>query len=238
MSTEILKLENVSAGYKNNVIIRDINFSVYSGERLIVMGPNGSGKSTLLKAILRLVNIFSGSIIFDGTQIEKLPESKLRLIRARIGYLPQGGVLFPHMKIIDNVAIPLRVVFRLSKQEAYQKARHFLSLMGVEELANRYPAQLSGGQRQRVAIARALSTDPKILLLDEPTSGLDPESRVDVLNVLYDLAKLGKAMIVVTHETDFAKRIADRVIVIKKGSIEYIGSFSQGIVDIIERRGG
>ncbi|MCI4437973.1 MAG: amino acid ABC transporter ATP-binding protein, partial [Ignisphaera sp.] len=150
-------------------------------------------------------------------------------------YVPQEGVLFPHMKVIDNVALPLRLALGMSKAEAYKKALEYLKLFDMHELAYRYPAQLSGGQRQRVAIVRALALEPDLLLLDEPTSNLDPSSRREVVEVLYNIAKMGKSMVLVTHELEIANKVSDKVIAMKSGRVVYEGPFNESIAkDVYE----
>ncbi len=214
---DLLIVENLYVGYGSRIVVRGVSFRLGRGEKLVVMGPNGAGKSTLLKAIPRLIEPVKGRIVFDGVDVTSLDEKRLRLVRARMGYVPQGGTLFPHMRVLDNVALPLRLVRGLSRREAVEKALQYLELMGVADLAERYPAQLSGGQQQRVALARALAMEPDLLLLDEPTANLDEESRREVLQALHRIASLGKSMIVVTHEKDFARRVADRVALMENG---------------------
>jgi polar amino acid transport system ATP-binding protein len=228
--SRLLKLADVTSGYSGKPVIMDVSFTVFEGEKVVVIGPNGSGKSTLLKTILMLIEPIKGSIIFRDVDIVKLPKSELPRIRVRMGYVPQEGVLFPHMKVVDNVALPLRLALKMSKAEARKKALDYLKLFDIHDLAYRYPAQLSGGQRQKVAIIRALALEPELLLLDEPTLNLDPSSRRDVLEVLYNVAKLGKSMIVVTHEMDVVSKISDKVIAMKSGRVVYEGSFNESIV--------
>jgi polar amino acid transport system ATP-binding protein len=228
--SRLLRLADVTSGYSGKPVIMDVSFTVFEGEKVVVIGPNGSGKSTLLKTILMLIEPIKGSIIFRDVDIVKLPKSELPRIRVRMGYVPQEGVLFPHMKVVDNVALPLRLALKMSKAEARKKALEYLKLFDIHDLAYRYPAQLSGGQRQKVAIIRALALEPELLLLDEPTLNLDPSSRRDVLEVLYNVAKLGKSMIVVTHEMDVVNKISDKVIAMKSGRVVYEGSFNETIV--------
>lgn len=230
MRSRLLRLADVTSGYSGKPVIMDVSFTVFEGEKVVVIGPNGSGKSTLLKTILMLIEPIKGSIIFRDVDIVKLPKSELPRIRVRMGYVPQEGVLFPHMKVVDNVALPLRLALKMSKAEARKKALEYLKLFDIHDLAYRYPAQLSGGQRQKVAIIRALALEPELLLLDEPTLNLDPSSRRDVLEVLYNVAKLGKSMIVVTHEMDVVNKISDKVIAMKSGRVVYEGSFNESIV--------
>ena len=220
----LLLLDSIKAGYKGEEVLHGITLLLGSSEKLVIMGPSGSGKTTLLKVIPRLVEPTSGRIIFDGIDVTGLTsESELKGIRAKIGYLPQHYGLFFHMKVIDNVVFPLRVVRGIPKDKAIDIAMKYLKLFGIEDLAERYPAQLSGGQQQRAALARALAMDPKLLLLDEPTSALDPESRLDVLEALYEVARMGKSMIIVTHEIDFALEVADRLAFMENGIITVEG---------------
>jgi len=215
----LLRLEGVRASYGGVEVLHGINLELGASERLVIMGPSGSGKTTLLKVIPRLVEPVAGSIVFDGVDLTSLGEGELRVYRSRIGYLPQHYGLFPHMKVVDNVAFPLRIVKKLPKEEARRRALEQLKLFGVEGVAERYPSQLSGGQQQRVALARALAMEPDLLLLDEPTSALDPESRMDVLDALYEVAKMGRSMIIVTHELDFALQVADRLAYMEDGRV-------------------
>lgn len=218
MTRKVLIVENLSAGYDGHEVLKNISFNLNEGEKLIIIGPSGSGKSTLLKCIVRLVEPWKGRIILDGIDVLD-PKTNIRKVRAKTGFVFQSYNLFPHMKVIDNIVLPLRVVKKLSKQDAYKKAVEVLKIVGMHKFSNKYPLQLSGGQQQRVAIARALAMDPILLLLDEPTSALDPELREEVLLTLRDVAERGISMVIVTHELDFAEDVADRVIFIDEGVI-------------------
>jgi polar amino acid transport system ATP-binding protein len=220
----LLRLEGIRAAYSGSEVLHGVDLELGEGEKLVIMGPSGSGKSTLLKVIPRLIEPTAGRILFDGRDITAANGAELRRVRASIGYLPQHYGLFLHMRIIDNVAFPLRVVLRLPREEALERAWRYLEMLGIQDLAHRYPAQLSGGQQQRAALARALAMEPRLLLLDEPTSALDPESRADVLEALYEVAGMGKSMIIVTHELDFALQAADRLAFMENGTILAEGS--------------
>lgn len=215
----LLEIRDLVTGYRGVKVLHKVSLNLDNHERIVIMGPSGSGKSTLLRCIPRLIEPWSGEILFEGIDIVKLDKKKLRTIRSKIGYLPQHYGLFPHMKVIDNIMFPLTVAKKIPKPEAKSIARKYMKMLGIQELEDRYPAQLSGGQQQRVALARALAMDPKLLLLDEPTSALDPESRIEVLEALYRVSKLGKAMIIVTHEVDFALEVADRIVFMENGRI-------------------
>ncbi|MEM2744809.1 MAG: ATP-binding cassette domain-containing protein, partial [Nitrososphaerota archaeon] len=165
-----------------------------------------------------LIKPWSGEIIFNGKVVTNDPSS-LKEIRTKIGFVFQQYSLFPHMNLLRNVALPLELGKGLKKKDAENIALSILSRLGLSDLAFKYPLELSGGQQQRAAIARALAIDPILLLLDEPTSALDPELRYEVVETLYDVAKQGRSMIIVTHEIDFAEAAADRVIFIEGGII-------------------
>jgi len=219
----LLEIRRLQVSYKGKHAVKGVDLDLSEGEKLVVMGPSGAGKSTLLKAIPLLVKPSSGRIVFDGLDLVKANSMQLRKARSKMGYVPQNYGLFPHLTVLDNITLPLRIVHKIPRREAEDRALKALNALGIGDLAHRYPAQLSGGQQQRAAIARALAIDPLLLLLDEPTSALDPESRAQVLDALYTLAKTGKAMIVVTHEADFALAVADKVAFMEDGRIVTVG---------------
>src|SRR4051794_16773116 len=199
-------------------VLQNINLSVRKGEVVVVLGPSGSGKSTLCRAINRLETIQSGTIEIDGT---KLPEEGKALanLRADVGMVFQSFNLFAHKTILENVTLGPIKVRKKSAADAKKRGMELLTRVGVDNQADKYPAQLSGGQQQRVAIARALAMDPKVILFDEPTSALDPEMVQEVLDVMVGLAAQGMTMIVVTHEMGFARKAANRVVFMADGKI-------------------
>ena len=199
-------------------VLQHIDLSVRKGEVVVVLGPSGSGKSTLCRAINRLETIQSGTIEIDGV---KLPEEGKALanLRADVGMVFQSFNLFAHKTILENVTLGPIKVRKKSAAEARQRGMELLKRVGVDNQAEKYPAQLSGGQQQRVAIARALAMQPKIMLFDEPTSALDPEMINEVLDVMVALAREGMTMLVVTHEMGFARKVAHRVIFMDEGRI-------------------
>ena len=214
----IIELSHVDKHYGNLHVLKDINLSVKKGEVVVIIGPSGSGKSTLCRTVNRLELIDSGTIKIDG---EELPaEGKnLAKLRSEVGMVFQSFNLFAHKSIIDNVTIAPINVLHMPKAAAEKEAMEFLTRVGVDSQAKKMPAQLSGGQQQRVAIARALAMHPKAILFDEPTSALDPEMINEVLDVMTELAKSGMTMLVVTHEMNFARRVADRIIFMDAGEI-------------------
>ena len=214
----IIELYNVDKHFGQLHVLKDISLSVKKGEVVVIIGPSGSGKSTLCRTINRLETIDSGEIRIDGTT---LPEEgkKLAELRSQVGMVFQSFNLFAHKTILDNVTIAPIDVLGKSKKEARAEAMELLKRVGVDSQAAKVPAQLSGGQQKRVAIARALAMHPKAILFDEPTSALDPEMIGEVLDVMTALAKGGMTMVVVTHEMNFARRVADRILFMDNGSI-------------------
>jgi polar amino acid transport system ATP-binding protein len=192
--------------------------TVARGEVVCLIGPSGSGKSTFLRCLNALERPDAGRILFDGEEVR--PDRRdVRAIRRRMGMVFQNFELFPHLTALRNVAIGPRMVLRLANTEAEARASALLAKVGLSDHATKHPAQLSGGQQQRVAIARALAMQPDLMLFDEPTSALDPETIGEVLAVMKALADEGMTMVVVTHEMDFARRVADRVAVFDRGRI-------------------
>ena len=214
----IVELRNVNKHFGSLHVLKDINLDVYKGEVVVVIGPSGSGKSTLCRTINRLETIDSGEILFEGKPLPK-EGKELAALRAQIGMVFQSFNLFAHRTILDNVTMGPVDVLHISKKEAREEAMRLLDRVGVGTQASKVPAQLSGGQQQRAAIARSLAMHPKVMLFDEPTSALDPEMIGEVLDVMTSLAAEGMTMVVVTHEMNFARRVASRVVFMDSGSI-------------------
>ena len=219
ISTEpIIELRHVDKHYGDLHVLKDINLTVHKGEVLVVVGPSGSGKSTMCRTVNRLETIDSGEILIEG---EPLPQEgrELTRMRAELGMVFQSFNLFAHMSILQNVTLGPIEVLGMKKDEAEARAMELLARVGVAEQAAKSPAQLSGGQQQRAAIARSLAMHPKAMMFDEPTSALDPEMINEVLDVMVELARGGMTMVVVTHEMNFARRVADRVVFMADGQI-------------------
>lgn len=204
--------------FGNFHVLKDINLTVYKGERVVICGPSGSGKSTLIRCINRLDEHQEGKIVVDETEMTGNIQD-VEKIRSDIGMVFQSFNLFPHMTILQNLTFAPIWVRRIPRAEAVKIAKKHLERVRIPEQADKYPGQLSGGQQQRVAIARVLCMNPKILLFDEPTSALDPEMIKEVLDVMIELAHEGMTMICVTHEMGFARTVADRVIFMDGGEI-------------------
>ena len=199
-------------------VLRGVDLEVDSGEVVCVIGPSGSGKSTLLRCVNLLEEPTAGTVAVNGVELSD-PETDLDRARRQIGMVFQQFNLFTHLSVLDNLTVAQRKVLGRSKQEAERVARRNLDRVGLESKADSMPPELSGGQQQRAAIARALAMDPTVMLFDEPTSALDPELVGDVLGVMRQLADEGMTMLVVTHEMQFAREVADRVIFMDEGSI-------------------
>ncbi|HCL03999.1 MAG TPA: glutamine ABC transporter ATP-binding protein [Lachnoclostridium phytofermentans] len=216
---EVLKVEHLMKSYdKKEPVLKDISFTLNKGEVVVIVGPSGCGKSTFLRCLNMLEPINSGTIHFKDQVISR-DEKKVHEIRQKIGMVFQSYDLFPHKNIIGNILLaPLKVQKR-AKKEVELEAEALLERVGLLEKKEAYPRQLSGGQKQRVAIVRALMMHPEILLLDEITAALDPEMVREVLQVVLELAKEGNTMVIVTHEMEFAKAVADRVLFIDEGVI-------------------
>ena len=208
--------EGVEKWFGKFQALKGITATIKRGEVIVILGPSGSGKSTYIRTINRLERHDKGRIVVDG--IELTDDIKnIEKVRTEIGMVFQSFNLFPHMSVMTNITLAPRNVRRWPKKKAEEKAMMILERVGIPEQARKYPAQLSGGQQQRVAIARALAMEPKIMLFDEPTSALDPEMIKEVLDVMKELARSGMTMVVVTHETGFAKEVADRVLFFDEG---------------------
>ena len=218
MADALLTINNVVKRFDDTTILDGISFSVKKSEVIVIVGPSGCGKSTLLRCINALEPIQEGSITLDGDVIERNSKT-LPLLRQRIGMVFQSYDLFPHLTVLDNILLAPCKVQKRDKEEVKQEAMSLLERVGLKEKAKSYPRELSGGQKQRVAIVRALCMHPEILLFDEVTAALDPEMVREVLDVMLDLAKQGRTMLIVTHEMQFARAIADRTIFLDNGKI-------------------
>ena len=216
----MIDIKNISKWYGSFQVLTDCTTSIKKGEVVVVCGPSGSGKSTLIRTVNRLEEIKSGQLFVDGHDMHApMSSAQLNRLRSRIGFVFQSFNLFPHLSALDNVMLSPMHVNGIKRSEARDKALQLLERVGLAAKALSFPAQLSGGQQQRVAIARALAMNPKAILFDEPTSALDPELVGDVLEVMRKLAETGMTMVVVTHEMQFAREVADRVLFIDGGVV-------------------
>ena len=216
----MIKFDHVDKVYNNGVkALDDVNLEIEQGEFVAVIGLSGAGKSTLIRTVNKMIDVTSGTVTVNGTDVSKLQGKELRKFRRKIGMVFQSYDLFPHKTILDNITLAPRKVQKRGKAEAEREAMELLERVGLADRKNDYPRQLSGGQKQRVAIVRALCMHPELLLLDEITAALDPEMVREVLDVVLSLARSGSTMLIVTHEMSFAKAIADRVFFLEQGKI-------------------
>lgn len=217
-SKNLLEVRHLHKDYGNGAVLKDVSLNLRQGEVLVIIGPSGCGKSTFLRCMNGLESIQSGEILLDGEAITG-DKTKWSEVRQKIGMVFQSYELFPHMTVIDNILLgPLKVQKR-SKKEAEEEALKLLDRVGLLDKKDAFPRQLSGGQKQRVAIVRALIMKPEIMLFDEVTAALDPEMVREVLDVMMELARSGSTMMIVTHEMQFARAAADRVIFLDGGEI-------------------
>ncbi|MBO5756625.1 MAG: amino acid ABC transporter ATP-binding protein [Clostridia bacterium] len=222
----MIELLHLQKAYPNSTPLKDVCATIHKGDVIAVIGASGCGKSTLLRCINMLDPPTGGKIIVSGEDITA-PGYDLNRLRMKVGMIFQSFNLFLHQSIIENVMQPQMKLLGRSKQEAYDKAYSLLSVMGLSKQQFQFPDQISGGQQQRVAIARALAMDPDILLLDEPTSALDPTMVGEVEAVIYELAKRGTTMLLVTHDMNFARSVSNRVFYMDEGGIYEDGTPEQ-----------
>ncbi|MFD3735392.1 ectoine/hydroxyectoine ABC transporter ATP-binding protein EhuA [Streptomyces sp. NPDC058632] len=216
----MIRLEKVTKRFGHNTVLDNLDFSVDAGKHVTLIGPSGSGKTTILRLLMTLLKPEEGTITVDGDQLFPAPEKQVREIRKKIGMVFQHFNLFPNMTVLRNITEAPVTVLGMSRDEAEERARELLEMVGLTEHVDKHPSQLSGGQQQRVAIARALAMRPQVLLLDEVTSALDPELVAGVLDVLRDIARSTDiTMLCVTHEMNFARDISDRVLMFDQGRI-------------------
>ena len=226
MSQVVLSIRDLHKIYAGGVhAVRGVSFDVHEGESVAIIGSSGSGKSTVLRCINRLIEPTEGAILLRDEQINT-PSADVNEVRSRIGMVFQSFELFAHLKVLDNVTLGLRYVRGMSKEEANEVALEVLGRVDMLERVDAYPGNLSGGQKQRVAIARALAMKPEVILFDEPTSALDPELIGSVLQTIRGLADEGMTMVIVTHEINFARDVADRIVYMDHGQVAEEGPSS------------
>ncbi|NAO99869.1 ATP-binding cassette domain-containing protein [Halomonas sp. MG34] len=214
----MIKAEKITKVFGKNMVLEEISTTVQQGEVVTIIGPSGSGKSTFLRCLNLLEVPTSGEIFMNGNEITSPKINKLE-VRKNIGMVFQHFHLFPHMTVLENVIYAPQKVKGIDKSTAVESAKKLLAKVGLTDKESSYPNHLSGGQKQRVAIARALAMEPEVMLFDEPTSALDPEMVKEVLDVIKDLADTGITMVIVTHEMNFAKEVADRVLFLDQGKL-------------------
>lgn len=226
MADTVLEIRNLVKKFDGHIILNDLDMNVQEGEVVVILGPSGCGKSTLLRCINGLEEIQSGSVRVQGKEISGTKENA-GLLRQKVGMVFQSYDLFPHLSVLGNIMLSPVKVQKRKKDEVKEEALELLKKVGLADKADSYPRQLSGGQKQRVAVVRALILYPEILLFDEVTAALDPEMVREVLDVILALARQGKTMLIVTHEMQFAKAVADRIVFMDEGKIAEEGTAKQ-----------
>jgi general L-amino acid transport system ATP-binding protein len=219
-----IRLSKVNKHYGSFHALKDIDLDIAMGERVVVCGPSGSGKSTMIRCVNALEPHDQGEIFVDGVALKQDDSRSLLKIRRDVGMVFQSFNLFPHLSVLENCKLAPMHVLGVSAKEANDRAMHYLERVRIPAQANKYPGQLSGGQQQRVAIARALCMKPRVMLFDEPTSALDPEMVKEVLDTMVSLAADGMTMVCVTHEMNFARQVANRVVFMDAGQIVETGT--------------
>ena len=219
----ILEVKNLKKKFGSNLVLKDVSFSLEEGQVLAIIGSSGSGKTTLLRCLNFLETPDSGEILVNGKQLLSQSEEEIRQNRLHFGLVFQNFNLFPQYTVFQNVTLAPTLLNVDTAEAIKEKAHQLIARVGLSQKENSYPYQLSGGQQQRVAIARALAMNPQVLCFDEPTSALDPELTGEVLRVIRELKNTHSTMIVVTHEMEFAKSVADVVIYMADGVIEEMG---------------
>jgi len=216
--TEIIKVKGLCKSFGDNQVLRDIDYTIKQGEKIVIVGPSGSGKSTFLRCLNLLEKPTSGQIIFEGEDITNA-HKRLNKIRQKMGMVFQNFNLFPHLTVRANITLAPTQLKTMNREEADRQADRLLARIGLSDKAETYPNMLSGGQKQRIAILRSLAMNPGVMLFDEPTSSLDPEMVGEVLALMKDLAADGMTMVVVTHEMGFAREVATKVLFMDGGRI-------------------
>lgn len=214
----MIEVKNLCKDFGDTKVLKDINYTINKGEKIVVVGPSGSGKSTFLRCLNLLEEPTSGEVWFEGTKINDV-NCKIDKHRQKMGMVFQQFNLFPNMTVLKNITYAPVKLKLLTKEEAIKKAEELLKRIGLEDKADAYPNNLSGGQKQRIAIVRALIMNPDVMLFDEPTSALDPEMVGEVLDVMKELADQGMTMVVVTHEMGFARSVGTKILFMDEGKI-------------------
>lgn len=219
----MLEVKDLKKSFGDNKVLNGIDVKIEKGDRIAIIGPSGCGKSTFLRCLNLLEVPDSGKIMFDGINIcDK--NIDLSLIRRKMGMVFQQFNLFPHMTVLDNITMALVKLGVMSKEKANVKALELLDSINLKDKANNYPDELSGGQKQRVAIIRTLIMDPEVVLFDEPTSALDPEMVFEVLDLIMEVAKENITMIMVSHEMEFVKKFATKIMFLDEGKVSFYGT--------------
>ena len=218
---KILTVKNLVMKFSNHAVLKNIDFDIEKGEKVFIIGPSGCGKSTLLRCLNHLIKPTRGDITFEGHDLKK---TDINLIRTKLGLVFQSFNLFPHLTVLENIILAPTKLKLMNEEDAKQKALELLNSIKLKDKANFYPDELSGGQKQRVAIIRTLIMEPNLIMFDEPTSALDPKMTKEVTSLIQEVAETGITMLIVSHEMEFVKSLATRVIFMQDGKIIEEGS--------------
>ncbi|WP_409304303.1 amino acid ABC transporter ATP-binding protein [Peribacillus sp. SCS-155] len=237
----MIEIKGLQKHFKGLEVLKGIDLAIEKGKTAVIIGPSGSGKTTLLRCLNLLEMPDAGEITLGDQKLgfsrsTRIPAGKVIDFRHKTGMVFQNYNLFPHLTALENIMEGQVIVLKRSKQESREKALSLLEKVGLRDRADMYPHQLSGGQQQRIGIARAMAMDPEVILFDEPTSALDPELVGDVLKVIKNLAKEGMTMVIVTHEMQFARDVADKVIFMDQGVVVETGSPEQVLINTQNKR--
>ncbi len=224
----VINIENVKKAFGKNVVLKDVNLKVKEGESIVTLGKSGTGKSVILQCIAGLLKPDEGKILVYGENVPTLDDEELQTIRKKIGFLFQSGALYDSMSVRENLSFPLKRLTDLSDEEITTKVIEALKNVGLENAIDKMPSELSGGMKKRIGLARTLITDPKIMLYDEPTTGLDPSTSREISQLVLEVQKKYKTTsIIVTHDMECARMVADRIVVLKDGEYIVEGTFDE-----------
>lgn len=223
----MLEIKKLQKKFGNNIVLKGLDLKIEKGERIAIIGPSGCGKSTLLRCLNMIERPSGGQILFDGLDITS-KTTDLSIVRRKIGMVFQQFNLFPHLTVLENIILAPVKLGILSEKEAAKNALELLESIDLKDKANNYPDELSGGQKQRVAIVRTLIMNPEVILFDEPTSALDPEMVGEVLDLIMDIADKGITMLIVSHEMNFVKEFATKVLFLDEGEVSFFGTIEEG----------
>ena len=224
----VINIENVKKAFGKNVVLKDVNLKVREGESIVTLGKSGTGKSVILQCIAGLLKPDEGKILVYGENVPSLDDEELQTIRKKIGFLFQSGALYDSMSVRENLSFPLKRLTDLSDEEITTKVIEALKNVGLENAIDKMPSELSGGMKKRIGLARTLITDPKIMLYDEPTTGLDPSTSREISQLVLEVQKKYKTTsIIVTHDMECARMVADRIVVLKDGEYIVEGTFDE-----------
>jgi phospholipid/cholesterol/gamma-HCH transport system ATP-binding protein len=228
-NNSVITIQNLKKSFGDLHVLKDISLQLHKEENLVILGKSGTGKSVLIKCIARLLKADSGTINLLGEEVNSLKNSELEEVRKKIGFLFQSGALYDSMTVKENLEFPLRRIKKdLSQEEIYQKVLEALENVGLEDVLNKMPSELSGGMKKRISLARTIIVDPEVMLYDEPTTGLDPVTAEEISELINTIQKKYKtASIIITHDMECVRTVADRIIMLKEGNVYKEGTLQE-----------